>query len=160
LGPANLRVANTVKCKQKDIAIAALQGTRWLSAEPRSEWTVKNQRGCNVCPFFLLCADAPLRRLAALIGMCTLCLLWLLAVVLCAPLHVLVCLCVGCGCVAPVRFSNVQVVVGARLGCFCAALLRRCAAALLLVCHCIVLHRCGVVRLHFRRCAAVRLRCC
>ena len=34
----------------KDIAIAALQGTRWLSAELRSEWTVKNQRGCNVCP--------------------------------------------------------------------------------------------------------------
>ena len=87
-----------------------------------------------MCVLNLLCAGAPLRRLAAPIGMCTLCLLWLLAVVLCAPLHVLVCLCVGCGCVAPVRFSNVQVVVGARLGCFCAALLRRCAAAPLPCC--------------------------
>lgn len=29
----------------KDIAIAALQGTRWPSADPRSEWTVKNHSG-------------------------------------------------------------------------------------------------------------------
>lgn len=34
----------------KDLHTRDIAGTRWLSAEPRSEWTVKNQRGCNVCP--------------------------------------------------------------------------------------------------------------
>ena len=128
MGPANLRVANTVKCKQKDIAIAALQGTRWLSAEPRSEWTVKNQRGCNVCPFFLLCADAPLGRSNWYV---------LAVVACCVTVRAAACACVSLHWLwlrPPVRFCNVQVVVGARLGCFCAALLRRCAAALLPCC--------------------------
>lgn len=120
-----------------------------------------------MCVLNLLCADAPLGGLAAPIGMCTLCLLWLLAVVACCgTLRAAACVCVSLRWLWLHRASTLFQRSGrcrSKTWLFLrcpAAPLRCCAAALLLVCHCIVLHRCGVVRLHLPRCAAVGLRCC